>query len=34
MIRILAACALALTIAMIGQAAVLAHAAPAYEVPW
>jgi hypothetical protein len=29
-----AACALALAFAMIGQAAVLAYAKPAYVVPW
>jgi hypothetical protein len=34
MIRIAAACALALALAMIGQAAVLAYAKPAYVVPW
>jgi hypothetical protein len=29
-----AACAFALAFAMIGQAAVLAYATPAYVVPW
>jgi len=33
-LSLIAACALALALAMIGQAAVLAYAKPAYVVPW